>query len=258
MRVPSTPAAAASSRPAETQSTQSAVAPAGKPEVSAGPAPQGKPLNPVDGFVPGLMNKLTPDAQTRAKQGEQLGTIADGVRDGSLTEQETQGLLKEQEAIANAQREAMADGNLTPEERLKLGMMQMRADRNIDQARGNAARDVFAPFDADARRQAAQIDQIASGRTNGNVTNFEAGKLLGQQADIAGSRGANGPLANAITDMKQNEAAKDISLHGKPGTQLELKPFPQPLPLLRPEPKPLPEFPTRPDLSILFRGGIAG
>ncbi|MBN1208877.1 MAG: hypothetical protein JXB05_28725 [Myxococcaceae bacterium] len=193
------------------------------------------------------------DARTRATQGDQLHQIADGVRNGSLTEKEAETLLKEQQAISNAQRDAMADGKLTLGERLKLGMMQARADHNIDRLQNNFSRDTFALLDADAQRQAGQIDQIANGRTNGNITNYEAGKLLGQQASIADSRDNSGPFSNFVTDFKQDQAQNDIARHSKPGTQFDFHPlpFPGPRPLPRPfplpEPLPLPRLP-RPEL----------
>jgi hypothetical protein len=210
----STPVAA---RPSETQSL---VAP--KPAVGGKPA-ELKPLpgRPVDSFFDPSLIKRPADAQTRATQGNQLHDIADGVRNGSLTEQEAQKLLTEQQAIADAQKAAMADGKLTLGEKLKLGLMQHRADQNIDSAKGNKDRDVFAAFDKDAQRQAGQIDQLANGRTRGTITNSEAGKLIGQQAKIADARDNRGPFANVLTDIQQNQAQKDLDKHSKPGTQLD-------------------------------------
>jgi hypothetical protein len=227
MRLNALSPAVAASRPSETQSLV-----ATKPALESKPAAELKCL-PGHGIVDGgcfpqLPVKPGADAQTRATQGNQLHTIADGVRNGSLTEQEAQKLLTEQQAIADAQKAAMADGKLTMGERLKLGLMQHRADQNIQKATHNNERDVFAFFDKDAQRQAGQIDQIANGRTNGNITNFEAGKLLGQQAKIAGARDNHGPFGGLLTDMQQDKAAKDIARHSKPGTQLdfEIKPLP--------------------------------
>jgi hypothetical protein len=237
----------------QTSKPQTAVA--ATPAVETKPAAELTKAPDIRRPVPGpIVDFFQPDRQTRAKQGEQLGQIADGTRSGSLTEQETQTLLKEQQAIADAQKAAMADGKLTFGEKVKLGMMQFQAARNIQNATTNGDRDVFARFDKDAQTQANQIDQIASGRTNGNITNSEAGKLLGQQASIAGTRGAGGPLGNWMTDFKQNEAQKDINLHSKPGTQIDFgditfpppRPLPEPLPFPR-EPRPLPEpVPFRP------------
>lgn len=213
----STPVA---SRPTETQSL-----------VAPKPAPEGKPLPdirhlpghlPTDtGCFPPFPPKRPADAQTRATQGDQLHDIAEGVRNGSVTEKEAQKLLAEQQKIADAQKAAMADGKLTLGERLHLAMMQNRAGQNIDSAQGNKDRDFFAAFDKDAQRQAGQIDQLANGRTSGTITNSEAGKLIGQQADIAGARDNTGVFSQALTNLQQNEAQKDLDRHSKPGTQFD-------------------------------------
>jgi hypothetical protein len=173
-----------------------------------------------------LSNVLRPDFQSRATQGNQLHQIADGVRNGSLTEREAQGLLKEQEAIANFQKSAMADGKLSLGERLKLAVMQGQAQGHIGSARGNRERDFFAGFDSQAQRQAGQIDQLANGRASGNITNSEAGKLLGQQANIAGTLGSANPwVRNLLGDLQQSAAQSDISRHSRPGTQIDFQPF---------------------------------
>jgi hypothetical protein len=194
---------------------------------SPGPSLPGIPLPPFPG-------KPSPDAATRNKQADQLHQIGHGVGTGQLTKQETETLLKEQEAISNYQRQAMADGNLSLGERLKLGMMQSRAEYNIHVARNNFSRDVFASHDMTAQTQAHQIHQIANGRETGNITNSESAKLLGQQAEVADARQSRGPFTNILTHIKQNEAQKDIHLHNKPGTQIDFgdfKPLPRPFPL---------------------------
>jgi hypothetical protein len=165
------------------------------------------------------------DAGTRAAQGSQLHEIADGVRNGSITKEEATGLLDEQKAIANAQREAMADGHLSFFERIKLAGMQGRAERNIQGAEHNFSRDFFAPLKESAQTQASQIDQIANGRTNGNITNSEAGKLLGQQASISAGRDNGGFIGQLMTDIQQRQAQGDIDRHSRPGTQIDFKPF---------------------------------
>jgi hypothetical protein len=173
-----------------------------------------------------LSNFLRPDFQSRATQGNQLHQIADGVRSGSLTEREAQGLLKEQEAISNYQKSAMADGRLSLGERIHLAVMQGQAQGHISSARGNFERDFFAGFDSQAQRQAGQIDQIANGRANNTITNSEAGKLLGQQADIASTLGSSNPwVKHLLGDLQQAAAQSDITRHSRPGTQIDFQPF---------------------------------
>ncbi|KFE68742.1 hypothetical protein [Hyalangium minutum] len=164
-------------------------------------------------------------AQQRTTQGSQLNDIASGVRSGSITGKEAQGLLAEQQKLANSQKTALADGQLSLGEKLKLGLEQARAGQNIDSAKGNSSRDVFAAFDKTAQRQAGQIDQIANGRARGTITHSEAGNLLGDQARIAGRRDLPGALNDKVTDLSQNRAQQDITRHSKPGTQFDLKSF---------------------------------
>jgi hypothetical protein len=212
-------------------------APEKKPALEGKPVLEGRPI--VDPSLIKLGDKF------ERKQGAQLNEIADGVRNGSITADESKKLLEEQKAIAQAQREAEADGKVTKSEELKLKLMQMRAERNIDSAAGNKDRDVFARFDKDAQRQADQIERLGNGRTTGNITDWEASRLLGQQAEIAGARdGATGPLGDFMLDRKLDQAEKDIKHHSRSGTQLptDIFPGPKPLPLPLPKPFPLPEI----------------
>ena len=229
------------------------------PEPPVGPFPPIK-LPPID--VPPLFK---PDAHARATQGKQLHEIADGVRDGSVTSKEAKTLLKEQQDIAKATQQAMADGKITKEEQLKLGVMQAQAELHIYQASHNTSREFLAGFDSAAQRQAGQIDRLADGRTNGNITNSEAGELLGQQQQVADARSNRGGLfGNVLLDSKLNQADKELDLHSRPGTQFHLEPFPHPLPL--PElPRPLPLPIPRPDqlpptyaVPTFLKGAIAG
>lgn len=184
---------------------------------------------PLTKQLPGRPADTFASAQSRTQQGNQLHDIAGGVRNGSITEKEAKSLLAEQQNIANHQKSAMADGKLSLGERLSLGLEQGRAGQNIDQAKTNGDRDVFARLDKDAQRQAGQIDQIADGRTRGTITNSEAGHLLGDQSRIAGRRDLAGSLNNAVTNLDQNRAQQDITRHSKPGTQLDLGSLPRTL-----------------------------
>jgi hypothetical protein len=215
------------------------------------------------------------DAKTRATQANQLDQISNGVRNGSVTAQEAERLLKEQQDIAAYQQKAMADGKLSKEEQLRLAVMQSKAALNVHQATTNGDRNLFAKLDPNAQRQANQISQIADGRRNGNITNTEAGHLLGDQVEIADARGdADSPKEHLALQGKLTAADRDIKYHSKPGTQFDLKPFPLPFPrplprplpfpeLPRPMPLPMPlprpELPSKPDFHILpYKGVING
>lgn len=180
---------------------------------------------PLTKQLPGRPADTFASAQSRTQQGHQLHDIAGGVRNGSITEKEAKSLLADQQHIANHQKSAMADGKLSLGERLSLGLEQARAGQNIQGAKTNGDRDVFARLDKDAQRQAGQIDQIANGRTRGTITNAEAGHLLGDQSRIAGRRDLADALNNSVTNLSQNRAQQDITRHSKPGTQLDLNTF---------------------------------
>jgi hypothetical protein len=157
-------------------------------------------------------------------QGNQLHNIADGVRNGSITAQEAEKLLAQQQELAKATQAAKADGHVSFFERLKLNAMEAKAGRSIDQAKNNFDRDFFAGFDGSAQRQANQIDKIANGRTNGNITHSEASKLLGQQTQIADQRGnPENIFGNFMLDRAQDQASNDIHRHSRPGTQFNLR-----------------------------------
>lgn len=202
------------------------------------------------------------DANGRA-QGRQLHDIADGVRNGSITSQEAERLLQQQENISKATDQAMADGKLTTEERLKLNLMRAHADLNIHQASTNGQRDFSARWDSGAQRQADQIDRIANGRANGTITANEATGLLDQQEQIADVRGDfGGWLGNMLTNFVQNLAEGNISFHSLPGDQDKWGPFPVPfMPSpVRPLPPVLsgPPQSAAPALELLRRAPIAG
>lgn len=205
---------------------------------------------------------LTPikkgDSHARAQAG-QLRDISEGVRNGSITSREAEKLLEQQKKLADATARAKADGVVTKDEARELALLRFQAQQSINKATHNRERDVFAPFDQTAQRQADQIDRIANGRQNGTITHREAGGLLGQQADIADARqNVSSPLSHWMVDHQLDEAAQDIRHHSRPGTQrppLDLgpgSPLPGPFPFPRPpidiQPLPLP-FP-RPPVDI--------
>jgi hypothetical protein len=292
MRV-NTPAAA----PAVAQTTETksaAVTTAAKPvasaEVKSAVAPAAKPAAGFakdDAFQGGEAGLIRPgpypmpppffpgDAKTRNTQANQLDQISQGVRNGSITAQESEKLLAEQAKISDYQKQAMSDGFLSQEERLRLDVMQAGAALNTFQAANNSDRNAFARLDGNAQRQADQISQIANGRRSGNVTNTESGELLREQVEIADARGdADSPAERIELNNKLNAADRDIKFHGQAGTQGHLKPlpWPQPVPLPMPEPLPFPkpvpfpgpslprpEFPSKPDIQIQpFPRFIAG
>ncbi|WP_224362784.1 hypothetical protein [Hyalangium versicolor] len=178
------------------------------------------------------------DKNVRSTQSQQLGQISDGMRDGKISAGESEKLLGEQQGISDATKKAMADGTLSGDERLRLNLMQTLADMNISDAGAKGVPDLAAAFsrDADPSRQADQIDKVAKGISNGNITNSEASKLLGKQGEISEARQPNDPFSGispiikkdpfvkkeSSLDSKLDAADRDITRHSKPGTQLDL------------------------------------
>ncbi len=240
-------AVATQAQPATSAEVKSAVAPATKPAVgfAKDDAFVGRP---IDGGIIKPGPYLPPDiflgdSKTRNTQANQLDQISQGVRNGSITAQESETLLAEQAKISDYQKQAMSDGFLSQEERLRLDVMQSRAALSTFQAANNGDRNAFARFDGNAQRQANQISQIADGRRSGNITNSEAGHLLRDQVEIADARGdADSPREHAALQGKLNGADRDIKYHGQKGNQFhfEPQPWPQPVPLPWPQPEPLP------------------
>jgi hypothetical protein len=265
-------------KPATSAEVKSTVAPAAKPAVgfAKDDAFQGGG-NGNGGIVGPWPRPLPPislgDAKTRTTQANQLDQISQGVRNGSITAQESEKLLAEQAKISDYQKQAMADGFMSQEERLRLDVMQANAALNTFQAANNGDRNAFARLDGNAQRQADQISRIADGRRSGNVTNTEAGGLLREQVEIADARGdADSPAESAALNNKLNAADRDIKYHSQAGTQWDFEPLPwprpEPLPFPKPLPQPLPfpgpslprpELPAKPDFQPLqFRGVING
>jgi hypothetical protein len=294
------PAVTTAAQPAATADVKSAVATAAKPAVGfskhdgfhgiveggcipGGPHPlpypqPGPPPLPLPHPMPPIFQG---DAKTRATQANQLDQISQGVRSGSITAQEAEGLLKEQTKIADYQKQAMSDGFMSTEERLRLDVMQAGAALNTFQAATNGDRNAFANFDRSAQHQADQISRIADGRRSGNITNSEAGHLLRDQVEIADARGDADSFGEHIAlHQKLRAADRDINYHSQRGNQFHFEPLPwprpQPLPVPKPLPFPLPgpittlpapvpgpittlpaPAPSKPDLHILpFRGPI--
>lgn len=65
------------------------------------------------------------------KQVHQHVRINQGVRNGSLTHREAKQLKIQQAHIAGMKRMAMADGRITPKERMVINRAQARANKNI-------------------------------------------------------------------------------------------------------------------------------
>ncbi len=65
------------------------------------------------------------------REGRQQARIAQGVKSGELTNREAQRLHHGQKRLDRAQRHAMQDGVVTPEEKTRLEKMQDRQSKRI-------------------------------------------------------------------------------------------------------------------------------
>jgi hypothetical protein len=145
-----------------------------------------------------LGNLLSRDNNLSQRQAEQIGSIAQGVRSGSLTGGEASSLLQGQANIARSLANAQADGRVSLGEMVNTFFQQESAGQNIQRekgdlekaphARGGLRELINQKRSAEvANAQAGQLEQIQRGVQNGTISQQEATKLLEQQAKIAES-----------------------------------------------------------------------
>jgi len=145
-----------------------------------------------------LGHLLSRDSELSQRQAEQIGSIAQGVRSGSLTGGEASSLLSGQANIARSLANAQADGRVSLGELVNTYFQQESAGQNIQRekgdlekaphARGGLRELINQKRSAEvANAQAGQLEQIQRGVQNGTISQQEATKLLEQQAKIAES-----------------------------------------------------------------------
>jgi hypothetical protein len=78
-----------------------------------------------------LGNLMFAQGTINQRERHQQGRIADGVRDGELTQKEASKLEKEQAKIHSAESKARADGEFTAKERAKIQKRQNKASHHI-------------------------------------------------------------------------------------------------------------------------------
>jgi CRISPR/Cas system-associated endoribonuclease Cas2 len=145
-----------------------------------------------------LGHLLSRDSELSQRQAEQIGSIAQGVRSGSLTGGEASSLLSGQAHIARSLANAQADGRVSLGELVNTYFQQESAGQNIQRekgdlekaphARGGLRELINQKRSAEvANAQASQLEQIQRGVQNGTISQQEATRLLEQQAKIAES-----------------------------------------------------------------------
>jgi hypothetical protein len=172
---------------------------------------------PLPAAKPGIVDKfLTPQrSQDLANtQASQLDSIRAGVQNGSITEKEAAKLLAQQAKISEATANATADGAITGREAANIRQMQAKAGVDTFLASINGQ---HAPADDVAKKQAAQIGQIAQGVRSGSLNGAEANTLLADQSDIAQTAAdakADGEvdfIEKQMLNIRQEAASFEIS-----------------------------------------------
>jgi hypothetical protein len=77
------------------------------------------------------LSSFTRDPSLAQAQANQVGQIADGIRSGALSGREASSLLTGQANISRQTADARADGKVDLSERLRLGLAQSKAGRDI-------------------------------------------------------------------------------------------------------------------------------
>jgi hypothetical protein len=157
-------------------------------------------------------------------QAGQLHQVADGMRKGTISTKEAEGLLKSQQEFTAKARSAMADGKLSAKEQIELQVVQQNLQAQITaaaQGAGGSLGSIFTGLDKNNGRQAAQLDKLADGIAQGTVTRSEASSLLGQQVGIADARGdADSAKESTAVTSQLDRADKTLENYSKPGNQL--------------------------------------
>lgn len=77
------------------------------------------------------LSSLGRDRATTQAQAQQVGQIANGIRSGELTGREASSLLSNQANISRDMAQARSDGKVDLSERLRIGLQQSQAGRDI-------------------------------------------------------------------------------------------------------------------------------
>ena len=155
------------------------------------------------------------DRGVNARQRNQQGRIAEGVRSGELTKSEAKGLEKEERGIRQEERQFKSDGKLTLEERQKLHSDLNKTSKDISTEKHDP--EVRSPRDpAVNARQHNQQERIAEGVKSGQLTGQEAVRLQREERAVRVEERAykaDGKLTPAERkDLNQdlNKVSRDI------------------------------------------------
>ena len=119
------------------------------------------------------------------RQENQINRVEEGVDNGSLTPNETQHLIKQQDRIADKEDQFRESGDgLTLKERAKLAEAQNKASKNIFVQKHDKQGET-PKLPSINKRQDNQINRIEEGVDNGSLTPKETQGLIKQQDRIS-------------------------------------------------------------------------
>jgi hypothetical protein len=182
-----------------------------------GPFPGPFPLPTPGG--PTLKDRfLTPERSARLadRQADQLEDIQQGVRNGTVSQEEAERLLSQQARISSATARATADGVVTEAEAAQIRRLQAQADDSIFEATTSREFRTQTQDPSLTERQAQQIASIAEGVRNGTLTATEARSLLREQVGVAQALDrvqdgfGNDPWATIDVLLRQWQSAVNI------------------------------------------------
>lgn len=159
--------------------------------------------------------RANPNNPYNQRLGNQADRIADGIRDGSLTQREAARLERQDSRIAGEEARFRRDGVLDPRERARLNRDLDRASRDIWRERHDAQGTMAGTPSLD-RREANQAGRIRDGVRDGSLTRAEAARLRAEQRGIRNEEArfkADGnvtPRERARVQRDQNRASRDI------------------------------------------------
>ncbi len=147
--------------------------------------------------------------------------IEQGLKSGELNTKEAARLEKGEAKIDKMEQKALSDGNLSAQEKARIGRAQNVESKKIYDAKhnevtGNPNSASSQRMQADVQRNVNQQKRIEQGVQSGELTNKEAGKLEGGQARVerkearAGADGHVGAGEQRRIQGAENHQSKKI------------------------------------------------
>jgi hypothetical protein len=147
--------------------------------------------------------------------------VEQGLKSGALSTREAARLEGEEARVEKMQANALKDGNLTPQEKARIGQAQNKVSQDIyrekhDAQQGDPSSASSRRMQADVQRNINQQRRIEQGVQSGQLTNKEAGKLEGGQTRVsrmeskAGADGSVAPNEQRRIQQSENKQSKHV------------------------------------------------